>query len=185
MQELHWPEPTISTEYRASCLAWLTCQNAHLKHCGNSQSLHCATLQRCADAMMHKDTQPRARWITDRTWAVCSISKNPTEPSSMQTFTMSKQPCASGTGNHSMTCRRSVTIDKRACWKAQAVALKADFQQIGYMQHIKVLGSEMSWTGCKFLLRASCAGLMAVTQQILRRRQTSESSTTNSIFSSC
>ena len=58
--------------------------------------------------------------------------------------------------------------------KAKAVALEADFAASRVHAAFKVLASEMSLTGCNPCLLGSCAGLMAATQQISRKRQTSE-----------
>ena len=101
----------------------------------------------------------------------------------MRLLSMRDLSASGNTGKHWIRVEYQSKADKRAycIW----FALEADFAANSCTQPTNVLPLEMSLTGslgarCNPWLPASCAGLMAAMQQMPRKRQTSESSTSKS-----
>ena len=84
-------------------------------------------LQRCADALLRKEDQPRAPWMSDNTWAYVQSKQDSYKALKHAESEGEKSSLQKQYRKALNDCRRSVKADKRAYWKAKAVALEADF----------------------------------------------------------
>ena len=83
--------------------------------------------QRCADALLRRETQPRAPWMSDKTWA-CVQSKQDSYKALKHAQSEHEKRFLQRQYRQALNdCRKPVKADKRAYWKAKAVALEADF----------------------------------------------------------
>ena len=84
-------------------------------------------LQRCADALLRRETQPRAPWISDKTWSCVQHKQDSYKAFKHAESDHEKSVLHRQYRQALNDSRRSVKSDKRAYWKGKAIALEADF----------------------------------------------------------